>query len=351
VHIQPLPEGYLLASGEFNSIRIPHTTQTVRTIRLTAWMADNFAVASTEGVSTNDDDFYKEYCRSCDHYFNDQELDRGDCRRLGLEDSDGNPVVSATVESRCPCYSYGLCDVDWPCAAGYDDPDESSSDDETFQLSPMAFAIDIEPFRSFFCVRSTSAWCQKATADGLAGDRWQAGNTYDDDRVCWGNDNDEPQTLDEAVATYSDAPGNSDLLSPGSFAMHRSRCRASTPEHPLPGLLVRSGYDALLVASAADTPAAYLLLRGSGIPAENGLIVIGLMAITHTLEDGSTIPAYATEAAVGGRRWLLINDPGALDDPSGDGRGLLLGQLSPDSPVPCTSPTPSSLALAAAAAS
>jgi len=78
-------------------MRIPHTTQTVRTIRLTAWMPDNFAVASIEGTSTSTDDFIAEYCESCDHYFDDQELDRGDCRRLGLEDSDGNPVVSATV--------------------------------------------------------------------------------------------------------------------------------------------------------------------------------------------------------------------------------------------------------------
>jgi hypothetical protein len=349
VHIQPLPDGYQLASGEHAITQNRVTRNTFRTVQLTAWMPDNFADATTTGPGSDDEDFVDNYCKQCEHYFDEEELDRQDCSSLGLEDSNGNPIIAATATSCCPCYNCGLSDVDFPCAAGYADPDNADSED-TFSLSPMAFAIDVELKRDLAIVRRTSAWCQKVSDDGLAGSNFQAGNTYDDDTVCWGNDNDNPQTLSEAVATYTDAPGNNDLLSPAAFRDHRADTRRSSAVHPLPGQLVRAGYDALLVATAAEMPAAFLLLRGSGVPAEQGLIVIGLEAITHITDDGSSVPAYQTEPTAGGRRWLVINDPAALDDPSGDGLGLLLGQL-PSSPEPCTSITPLSSELVAAAAS
>lgn len=353
LHIQPLPEGYLLASGEWNNYTPNLSRTSYRTIRLTAWMPDNFDVCAGNDSGLDESDIEREfedsYCDDCCYHFGENHLDRSECD--GMEDEDGNPVTSATVVSKCPCYSEGVDHVDFPCLAGYDGPDYDSVDQDDIDLSPMAFAIDVHPSRGWFINKGTSAWCQKVNEDGLCSDRWRAGNAYENDQVCWGNDNDTPDTLAVAAATYADAPGNADLLSPLAFTQNRHRCRQATPSHPLPGQLVRSGYDALLVASAADTPAAYLLLRGSGIPAEHGLIVIGLIATSHTLEDGSTVPAYRTETIADGRCWLVINDPAALDRPEADGRGLLLGQFSPDSPTPCTSTTPSSLALVAAAAS
>jgi hypothetical protein len=353
LHIQPLPEGYLLASGEWNTFKPNHSQTSYRTIRLTAWMPDNFATCygSDNGDDGQaEDEFFNDYCHNCIYYFEDEMLGRRECRDLELEDSNGNPVVTATVESQCPCYNDGIGDVEWPCAAGYDGPDCDSAKQDDIDLPPMAFAIDIRPFNGWFVSKGTSAWCQKVSGDGLCSDRWRTGNAYDNDIVCWGNDNDDPDTLALAAATYADAPGNADLISPLTFTQNRHSCRQSTPSHPLPGQLVRAGYDALLAASAADTPATYLLLRGSGIPADDGLIVIGLIATSHTLEDGSTVPAYRTEPTANGRCWLVINDPAALDQPELDGRGLLLGQL-PSPPEPCTSTTPSSSALAAAAAS
>lgn len=344
MHIQPLPPGTILASGE----RRPD-----KSVRLTCWLPDRFATtpaADQADIGDIEEEFYEDYCRSCIYYFDEDSLNRSDCEEQRLTDSRGNPIVSAEIESRCPCHSEGLAAVDWPCVEGYSGPDdEAAGSDSEIELSPMAFAVDIAFTSSSIYSSAIKAWCQTVNEDGLCGGRYQAGNTYDDDRVCWGNDNDEPDTLATAAVTYGDAPGNSDLLSPDVFSKHRRLCRAEQPEHPLPGLLVPGGYDALLLATRESTPAAYLLLRGSGIPADDGLIVIGLKATQQTLEDGSTVSGYVSEPACGNRRWLLINDPDQLDD-SPAGHGLLLGQLPPDPLTPCNSITPSSSAPAAVAA-
>lgn len=303
-------------------------------MRLTCWLPDNFAVTP---AGTNDDDdvieegFIEDYCKSCDYYFDERDLSSSECH--GMTDHQGNRLISATVQSRCPCYTEDLWAVSWPCPEDYNDPyAEAAKSQGQIELSPMAFAVDIEftPDRIF--AGPIKAWCQAVSEDGLCGERYQAGNTHGDDRVCWGNDNDDPDTLATAVVTYGDAPGNNDLLNPAAFASHRARCRADRPVHPLPGLLVRGGYDALLLATRDATPAAYLLLRGSGVPADDGLIVIGLKAINTTV-DGTTVSGYATEPACGNRRWLLINDPERLEDAAA-GYGLLLGQLPPDSSEP-----------------
>ncbi len=299
-----------------------------------------------------EEDFLEDHCRSCDYYF-DEEV--GDIDHMDQTDNNGNYIVSCMVTSKCPCYSDGLSSVDFPCDQGHDGPDRSEGD--YFSLPPMAFAIDLTP--RMLCPSIVSAWVQDirqdATGAWLCTERYRGINIHEaNEAVCWGNDNSTPSSLPEAVATYSDAPANEDLLSVSGFKRNITLVRQATAQHPINGLLVGPGYDALLVANATATPSAFLLLSASGIPSVNGLIVLGLTSCTHTLADGTTVAGYLTDPVINGRSWLLINNPAALEEGGEDfdSQGLLLGQIQSTTSTtsPCDSPAPSSLAPAELAA-
>ena len=353
MHIQALPEDYLLATGEHYSHRLADTSSVRHYERITAYMPDRFGFCSSgdgDDDDTIEETFIADNCRTCDYYFDEVE---GNCYN-GQTDDDDNPIVSCRVRSQCSCHECGLGDVSWPCAAGYDEPNWGGGED-SFDLPPMAFAIDLAQQR--LDVRDISAWVQKISQDNgqwWTGERLRAVNAYDTELVCWGDDNSTPSSLPEAVATYCDASANNDLLSISSFRSNTQRARTKgCNSGVIDALQVGPGYDALLLASATATPEAYLLLRASGFPAKNGLIIAGLTNASHTLDDGTTVPAYLTDPVINGRSWLLIDNPAALDEGGKDfdSQGLLLGQIqsTPTQPT-CDSHAPSSSELAAPAA-
>jgi hypothetical protein len=300
-----------------------------------------------------DDQFLREHCYSCDYYFDKAEGDASD-----MTDNNGNDIVSCLVYSCCRCYEEGLGAVRFPCPDGRDGPSSIGGDyfSLPFSLPPMAFAadLDLQKLRH----QSFSAWvqgvCQDDTGTWRCTDQSRGINIHEsDDLVCWGNDNSNPGSLPEAVATYCDAPANEDLLSINGFIRNIAQVRRGTPVHAVKGALVGPGYDALLVATATATPSAFLLLSASGVPSTDGLIVLGLTSCTHTFEDGTEVPAYITDPVIAGRSWLLIRNPAVLEEggEAYDDQGLLLGQIqSTTKHLTCDSPAPSSLAPAELAA-
>jgi hypothetical protein len=352
LHVQALPEGYLLATGShYTDIASTHINPR-RYERITVYLPDGYGISDHAAPNLDDDEieerFFAEHCRNCDYYFEDQS---GSCD--GLTDNNDNPIRSCTVASKCPCYEDGVRSVDFPCEEGYSDPFQSDSPG-VFRLPPMAFAVDL--FARDLQCRAISAWVQSIQRHDdqwLSGPHLRAINTFDSDLVCWGDDNTRPVSLPEAVTTYIDAPSNDDLLPLSSFIANANRARHDQHVCLITALQVQKGYDALLLASAAATPEAYLLLRGSGLPAADGLIICGLTRASHTLEDGTTVPAYLTDPVIDGRSWLLIDNPAALDEGGErwDSTALLLGQIqSTSTPAPCDSPAPSSSEPAAPAA-
>jgi hypothetical protein len=311
-------------------------------------MPDAFGVCEVESSQDYEEAFIEDNCNHCSYYFEEQS---GECSEHDIEDEDGNIVISCRVRSQCPCYTDGLFCVSWPCAAGHSKPSDSYGDGEDFSLPPMAFAVNLSP-RSF-TLFEINAWVQDVSCDtGIwrATDRLTAINVHSNESVCWGNENSTPRSLPEAVATYSDTGANEDLLPVSSFKANISQARSQKPQHPVTGSLVGPGYDALLIATVAETPAAFLLLTASGAAATDGLIALGLTSTSHTFEDGTTVNAYLTDPLVNGRSWLLVNDPKTLENEDYDGRGLLLGQLQSTAFPPCDSPAPSSSAPAVLAA-
>jgi hypothetical protein len=345
LHIQSLPQNYQLASGSYY-----HNSQ-IQRVRIAAWMPDKFGYCETEEKDDEDaeDRFRQDNCHSCDYYFDSQEGDAS-----GITDNDGNLILSCRVTSCCPCYEEGVYAVNFPCKAGEDSPYNSGQG--AFPLPPMAFTTDLHLVS--LRPRSFSAWVQAVSLDDTGiwrcTDQWRGINIHEShDVVCWGNENSNPASLPEAVATYCDAPANEDLLSVNGFIHNIHQVRRATPVHAVNGALVGPGYDALLVATATATSSAFLLLSASGVPSTDGLIVLGLTSCTHTFEDGTEVAAYLTDPVIAGRSWLLISNPAALEEggEAFDNQGLLLGQIQSTTKSPtCDSPAPSSLAPAELAA-
>lgn len=174
----------------------------------------------------------------------------------------------------------------------------------------------------------------------------KASNTYEPDQaICFG-DNSAPRTLAEAVAIYSDASCNDDLLSVKKFVHNISLTRLDRPDHasafnviPVQPALQQ----ALLVADATTTTQAFCLLAASGAPVDGRLATLLVSWQTVQLPDGSTTEGWLSQPLAGNHCWLVAPE---ADSPF----GVLLGQIPATNSSSCTSNAPSSSAPAALAA-
>jgi hypothetical protein len=211
-------------------------------------------------------------------------------------------------------------------------------------MPPLAYAVDLIPANG--SVYHTSAWMQRVCEPDSTGRNltraYRTINAFDDDRVCWGEENSTPESLPAAVVTYVDASANDDLLPPYQFDLNRRDVRKVSPSTTPPGVSIGPGYDAALLVLAQQHRSAYLLLRASGMPAVNGVIAAGLNHHVVQHDDGTSAKGFATDPDDNGRIWFFILDPTGTPDGS---QALLLAQLPA-----CTSTPHSSSALAAPAA-
>lgn len=171
-------------------------------------------------------------------------------------------------------------------------------------------------------------------------------NTYaPDDTICFG-DNSAPRTLAEAVAIYSDASCNNDLLSVNEFVHNISLTRSDLFDHPSAFSVIPvqpALQQALLVADATTTTQAFCLLAASGAPVDGQLATLLVSWQTVQLPDGSTTEGWLSQPLAGNHCWLVAPE---ADSPF----GVLLGQIPATNSSPCTSNAPLSSAPAALAA-
>jgi hypothetical protein len=299
-------------------------------------MSDGWGYATSMTGSRNPsyDDFVDERCNNCDYYF---DVEDGDCD--DMTDNNNNPIYSCRVESQCPCHSIGLSEVRFPCLGGYDEPSEYDDDDEEteFRLPAMVFSIHIDR-KKLQPIRYSPINAEIQVVDAVARTvsyTLRAGNVYDDLRVCWGNDNSIPLSLPEAISSYASSPGNDDLLPTHRFLQNACESREidDTSFKPIKDpFIFGPGYDAVLIATAAYTPEAFLLLAGSGASHCNGLLMLGLKRYQHC--DGETVNGYITDP-IDGHSWLLIDHPDVIEEcgEDYDAKALLLGQIQPLTPT------------------
>lgn len=301
--------------------------------RLKAYMPDCFGDFSFDDDYSDHDEllsrFEKETCDSCDYYF-ESYTDCDPC----VEDGDGNPATCVIYSSKCPCRATCIEEVSWPCAAGEDDPRNQACEASSGTLPPMGFSVDITPVSG--ASLNASAWLQKADPlTGKVSKRYRSINCHDTDKICWGTEISDPQTLPEIVITYSDASCNADLLEPPEFISNIAKVRAAETDRSLLSneLVIGGSFDAALLLHADHQPEAYLLLRASGHRTADGFILAGLKSHRHDDIDG-----FITEADGRGRCWFLTYADATPDADNGL-RAALLGQIDyPTAPGSCSSP-------------
>lgn len=288
-----------------------------------------------------EDEWEREHCRGCVHNF-DRTCDDDP---EDIEDEHGNPAIQVIYESCCP-YGRGetaISDLEFPCAAGYSGPETDSSQYDG-PMPPMAYAVNLNPATGR--TRDSFAWMQGCHPPDASGNQltgiYRTINAFDNHVICWGTENTTPRFLPEVVATYCDAPANADLLPPSEFNDNHIIVRRKTPSTKPPGVAIGPGYDAALLVSITHHRSAYLLLRGSGMQAVDGVISAGLRHTTVRHDDGTDLQGFMTDPDSDGRYWFFIMNPDGNPDTS---RALLIAQLTT-----CTSTPPSSSAPAALAA-
>lgn len=353
--IQPLPSHYLLASGSTNTVypRYNGNAAGKPALRLTAWMPDRHGyLAFSENIGENDDndeayeEFYNNNCRDCHYYFNQRTLSFDEAG-VDEADQDGNEIIGVIVRSCCPCYREGVASVEFPCAAGYDEPERTPFAGLSDDAPPMAYAIDVHPVTGERLW--DGAWMQRInTVSRMATGEYPTFNTYGDRSICWGTDNTTPQDLPEIIEQALDSPANEDLLDAGTFARNRNQVREATCDTQLSGSFIAPGYDAALLVHCGQQSNAFLLLRGSGFEAHNGVIAVGLRRHIHEL-NGQHLSGYLTQPGYQDLCWFLIHETSELGTPIPT-RALLLGQIPNPAPL-CTSTALSSSEPAALAVS
>lgn len=302
-----------------------------------------FCEFDTSDQST-DEDWSEAHCEDCAYYF-ESRSETSDVSHV--TDANGNPAYEIKYESCCPSYEEGISSVCFPCKAGYDGPDSEWSDYDG-PMPPMAYAIDCNPRDG--AVVYSYAWMQRLSlATMQATTTLRSINVFDDFRVCWGNENSEPRSLPEAVETYCDAKANGDLLKPRDFVQNATMIRGAATHRNIPGIQIPAGYDAALLVSATHHLSAYLLMRGSGMPAKDGFIAAGLRHHVHT-EDDREYAGFITDPDDHDHCWFFVRQPVTENQAVHEFLGLLLSQIP--NPYPqCSSTTPSSSEPAALVAS
>lgn len=312
-------------------------------------MPDHHGKCVFESSEVDIEDWVHDHCHGCKFYFETYEED--DSTVLpDVRDGDNNRAISITYESRCCCKSEGVSAVDFPCPAGYSEPLDDDNSEYDGTLPPMAYAIDCFPDTGG--VFETSAWMQAVHLDDqTVTATYRAINTFDTHRVCWGNENTVPDSLPQVVATYSDATCNEDLLDAESYSYNCCRVRGDRARGCPAGVTIAPGYDAALLVSIQHHRSAYLMLRGAGFPARDGVIAVGLRHHVHQLDDtdGAQIRGYISQPDCFGRCWFCASAPISSSDPT-PFLGLLLGQI-PNPDLSCSSTAPSSSAPVALAGS
>lgn len=334
--VHPLPRRYLLASGRCSG------DSKLAAFELTAWFGEGHDYLEYEGSTDRDDileEFEEEHCKGCDYYFDTYTDDPPS----NLEDCDGNSAISVTYRSQCPCKEDGISYVNFPCAAGHDDPTDTEVD-LSGPMPPMAYSVSLSPFDG--TVVKDRALIQAITRDvgtdtWLCTSSWPTLNTYADGSICWGQNN-HPESLPVLVDQFCEAPANADLVKPFQYLEYCNLVRSSTPSRPIKGCLIEAGCVAALLVSITSHSSAYLLLRGSGYPADDGVIAVGLHHHVH-MQDGLALAGYRT-TAIHGWCWFVLPSSES-DEPF---QAELITQI-PD-PTPCSSTPPSSSAPVALAA-
>lgn len=360
VHIEVLPDNAKAYNVKYLLHKPNSASPGRRVIEVTTWVSSNIPAVGRS--SMDPDNFIDQYCYDCPFYSEEIETNiTGDCITVMYEGEECEIYGDVTITSPCPCYANGLDDVSWPCLRDHNFP-ESGDDEESedIDLSHMSFAIRINPFNSQVVLEY--AYVQRAEFVNNAlyvTEQGEAVNCYGHDgHICWG-DNPAGQTLNTIAQVYSATPCNQDLT---EFDTHNGyvydfneldmtdidNSSISREQGAVwLGEESRSRTTAVVVASAANHPQAYLMLASSGSYTANGCAYVTATFYKNLpVDDDFVADVYVTDVLSSGVR--LVFYPQDSESNQILGAGVFIGQVPANFSLPkCNSNLPLSSALAA----
>ena len=359
VHIEPLHNSTVAATAQIGAYDID-SYHPKDYLRITSWVVDEDHVLHGAKKSSSLDDFVSNNCESC-HFYRSYLIVTPDYYEIDFT-IDGESFSAKAYEdqvrvfSPCPCYEKGIEDVDWPCTAGHDEPEEKQVVN-VLGARFMRFAItrNIAPHRSWLERLRTFASQQGVQAKKDANDhnismtvQRRTVNCYDPNHnICWGQ-NLEPNNLRDVAIDYLNTPVNEDLL---YFQDHQFNVRQIDDKYAgaeffdfTEGInfgtrCINEGVErALVVTTAAHHPSAFLNLIAQGCWSANGICAVGVFRRKQVMVcPGEPMDVWATPVLPTGQILLFLDTPG-------EDNGMLIGTFSPSilSTEPCeltTSPS------------
>jgi hypothetical protein len=219
-------------------------------------------------------------------------------------------------------------------------------EDRLFTLPPMRFRAYL--INAEFPVHHLRVFMQRISMRNENGlpilrstkDQYTPPNVYGDGRICWnakGSKNHVATDLSQAITSFAYSPFNSDL---GSLdEIYRALDVVNNPDAPVTpeeNIIIfssnRPGWlhaDAIMLATQADHPNAWMQLKASGVPQIPELKVAlkgGAFALPLQRTSYMGIRGYATDVIPAiNRRWFLATAPG-------ESGAQMLGQIPPTPP-------------------
>ena len=346
LHIEVLPSntvGVSARSLPFTNPRYP-TTTVDSAIYISIWAPRSSGLQCITRES--DEAFVDNTCYDCRFHCEEIELDGNYTTYYVDDDELGEVQVRGNfyVENPCPCYSDGLEDVEFPCAAGHDGPADHG-DGTTIDGDYMNYGIILD---STSCHKLTD-WAQQQAiifddAGAWVGDERRCINTYDQDpnHICWGN-NTDPDNLLMIEQVFSTSLANEDLLSFDSHQDNADDCKDDADDEDYqenlelrPNIFpikYESRPIALAVATSKIDTNAYVLMLASGCRVSEGCVSTPVYQYKDVaIDDDTVLDVWVSDVLPVGRRLMFLMYPNR------DEGSICLGQISEDfNLTPCKS--------------
>lgn len=334
VHLEPLPLQTIAAKVSYGPLKFSKDQDADDCLVITAWVPGKDMSTVDDGDA---DDFYENYCSRCSYNTDEYEYD-ADGEEFHVEDEEVIIRGSITTTSPCPCYAQGLEEVDFPCPAGYDGPEEHESD----QVLTAHYMVYAAGYRNGLIV-----WNQ-AYQQGIrfgdnqiyGTDQFKAINTFDNSTICWG-DNTSPGALADVVDAFNRSPCNQDLLSFEAHNENATDCHDNDRDTPIANAFpvnhLNGRQTAVVCATARDNANAFVLLAASGCHLQDNVAIVGTQLYRNVaIDDDTILDVWASEVTPVGKRLLFYR----YDESEGgaEGDAVYLGQVPQDFNLePCLS--------------
>ena len=353
LHIELLPSNTIAVNVEVGPYSINPYSEIKPAFYINVWAPRSTPLDCRD--SFDDETFTEHVCYDCPWHCESLEVDVDDVY-ASYEGEEVTLHGYANAYSPCSAYSDGLGEVNWPCVAGHDgpnDPDFQTDSDETLCADFLSYGIVVWTETR----KNIADWADQQVCliqDDLVyvSDAERAANTFDSTphKICWGESL-VPNNLQSIEQTFTTTYANEDLLTFQSHNEFAEMLQEQLDDFNAEDTLIISeqfthkpnalpfSYEgrpmAIAVASVSSNIEAFMLMAASGSHIRDGLAMTRVNQFTNVaVTDDFIATVWISEELKAGIRLMFLDHPQ-------DGH-ILLGQIPLTFDLTCKSIKPQS---------